>query len=171
MATAAHAWRAVTLRLSGTGAWPGARPPRSRPSTSSRPVQKFATMSTQDEVGDRGRRLLADRADAAGRQRALGGVAEHRVLRVLRPDRVLVVGVERLGEVAGAASSHGLYLLGFHHEARQRLAGLRVLGEVEVSSGKQSCSSCGLPTGPTGNSAWFMSSAIALFGFCVLAVT
>src|ERR1700753_165171 len=31
-----------------------------------------------DEVGDRGRRLLAGRADAGGRQRALGGLSEHR---------------------------------------------------------------------------------------------
>jgi hypothetical protein len=39
---------------------------------------------------------------------------------------------------------------------------------LKVSSGKVSCSSCGLPTGPTGNSAWFMSSTIAVM-FCALA--
>src|SRR5262245_41221768 len=40
-----------------------------------------------DEVGDRGRRLLADMADAGGRKRALGGLRERLVLRICRPDR------------------------------------------------------------------------------------
>src|SRR4051812_40171594 len=38
------------------------------------------------EVGDRGRRLLAGRADAGSRQRALAGLAEHLVLRIGGPD-------------------------------------------------------------------------------------
>src|SRR5581483_5378585 len=53
-----------------------------------------------DEVGNRRRRLLADRTEAARRERTLGDVAIRRVLRIRGPDRILVVGVEAVREVA-----------------------------------------------------------------------
>src|SRR5262245_52483986 len=54
----------------------------------------------QDEVGNRGGRFLADRAEATGRQRALGCLAEHRALGVAGPYRVGVIGIERVGQIA-----------------------------------------------------------------------
>src|SRR5258708_7832463 len=55
------------------------------------------------EVGDRGRRLFAGRADAGSRKRALRGLSENGVLRVRGPHRRRVVGVERMGEIAPCA--------------------------------------------------------------------
>src|SRR5262249_18272741 len=49
-----------------------------------------------EEVGDRRRSLLADRAEMTGGERALGAVAERRALRVGGPYRIGVVGVERV---------------------------------------------------------------------------
>src|SRR5450759_1416122 len=46
------------------------------------------------EVGDRGRRLLAGRADAGSGKRALAGLAEHLILRIRRPHRRGIIGVE-----------------------------------------------------------------------------
>src|SRR6476469_8045674 len=52
-----------------------------------------------DEVGDRGRRLLADRTEPACGACARGDVAERRGLRIGGPYRVLVVSVEAVRQV------------------------------------------------------------------------
>src|SRR5712672_4153530 len=52
-----------------------------------------------EEVGDRGRRLLAGRADAGSGKRTLTGVTEHFVLRIGLPHRSRVVAFERVGEI------------------------------------------------------------------------
>src|SRR5215470_19304243 len=48
----------------------------------------------QDEVGNRGGRLFADRAETTGGQCALGRLAEHDALGVGGPYRVGVIGIE-----------------------------------------------------------------------------
>src|SRR5450759_3762515 len=48
------------------------------------------------EVGDRGRRLLAGRADAGSGKRALAGLAEHLILRIGSPHRRSVISIERM---------------------------------------------------------------------------
>src|SRR5690348_5963966 len=53
-----------------------------------------------EEIGDCRRRLLADRAEPAGREGALGDVAIDSTLGVRRPDRILVVGVEAVRQIA-----------------------------------------------------------------------
>src|SRR6202163_4837659 len=53
-----------------------------------------------EEVGDRRRRLLADRAEAAGGERALAGLPEDGSLGIGRPHRVGVVGIEAVSEIA-----------------------------------------------------------------------
>jgi hypothetical protein len=84
-----------------------------------------------DEVGDRRRGLLAERAEAAGRQRALGDVAIGRALRIGGPDRVLVVVEQEVRQVALRGLDPRVEVLGLQHERAQCLAGLRRLGELE----------------------------------------
>jgi hypothetical protein len=54
----------------------------------------------QHEVGERRGCLLADRAEAADRQRPLADVAVDRPLGVGGPHRVRLVGIEGVGEVS-----------------------------------------------------------------------
>src|ERR1035441_8482860 len=53
-----------------------------------------------DIVRNRGRRLLAVGAEAAGRKRALGHVTKRRALRILSPDRIGVECIEAVREIA-----------------------------------------------------------------------
>ena len=78
----------------------------------------------------RRRRLLADRAEPARSERALGRLAEDRVLGIRRPDRIGVVGVERMGEIADGRLQPLVELVGLQQERHQRLTGLRILGVV-----------------------------------------
>jgi hypothetical protein len=65
---------------------------------------------------------------SAGGQRALGRLAEDRVLGIGGPDRIGVVGVERMGEIADGGFEPLVVLLGLEQVRHQRLAGLRILG-------------------------------------------
>src|SRR5882757_5992949 len=88
-----------------------------------------------DEVGDRGRRLLAGRADAGGRQRTLRGLPEHGVLRIGRPDGRGVIGVERMGQVTPRARQPLLEILLLQHERDEGFRGVWIFAEVEGENG------------------------------------
>ena len=114
-----------------------------------------------DEVGERRRRLLADRSQAARGQRALGRLAEDRVLGIGRPDRVLSYAL-RVSEISDRCLQPLVVLIRLQQEGDQRLAGLRMLGvghrqdrEADVELGRLA------DPGPTGHKAWSMSSAIS----------
>ena len=78
------------------------------PSASSTPLAASATMLTTMKSAMRARRRVAELAGVAGRPHVLHRVAVRRVLRIGRPDRVLLVGVERLARRSRShACSHG----------------------------------------------------------------
>ena len=80
----------------------------------------------QHEVGDCRRRLLADRALPARGQRPLGNVAEHRALGIGGPDRIAVIGIQTVREVALGGFDPFVELIRLQHERHQRLASLRI---------------------------------------------
>src|SRR5437763_17111150 len=55
------------------------------------------------EVGDRGRRLLAGRTNTGSGERALAGLSEIGVLRICSPHRRGVIGVQGVGQIAPRA--------------------------------------------------------------------
>src|SRR5215471_4090915 len=73
----------------------------------------------QDEIRNRRCRLLADRAETAGRQAALAGLAKNRRLRIGSPRRVLVVGVEAVGHKALRRLEPWIELGRLQHERHQ----------------------------------------------------
>src|SRR3954452_21937433 len=82
------------------------------------------------EVGDRGRRFLAGGSDTRGGKRALARLREHRILRIRRPNRGGIVGVQRVGQIAARARQPLLEVFLLQHEGNEGFRCVWIFGEA-----------------------------------------